>query len=62
MPCSQNTRTRACINLDDPQVLQIAPFDAMGTPVELIEAVRRPATTSSSAVHELQSALYQGAA
>ena len=27
-------------DLDDPRVLQIPPFRAMGTPVELIRAVR----------------------
>jgi len=49
------------INLDDPKILQIKPFDSMGTPVQLIkqfggrEAFER-------AVHELQSALYEGVA
>ena len=50
------------LNLDDPNVLQIAPFDALGTPVATHQGVRRHARTSSSAVHELQSALYQEAA
>ena len=54
----QKYQDQGVINLDDPRVLQIAPFDTMGTPVELIkrfgsrlEFVR--------AVHDLQSALYK---
>jgi type I restriction enzyme R subunit len=48
-------------NLDDPRILQIRPFDAMGTPVELI---RRFGTRRDfeRAVAELQSALYEGVA
>ncbi len=38
--------------------LKISPFDAMGTPVELLKHVRRTAGFEK-AVHELQSALYQ---
>ncbi|CAA6603766.1 Type I restriction enzyme EcoEI R protein [Rhodospirillaceae bacterium LM-1] len=46
------------INLDDPRVLQIPPFDRMGTPMQLIKAFgTRP--DFERAVHELQSALYQ---
>ena len=30
--CWKNIRTRACSNLDDPNVLQIPPFERMGTP------------------------------
>lgn len=45
------------INLDDPRVLQIPPFDRMGTPMQLIKAFgTRP--DFEKAVHELQSALY----
>jgi len=46
------------LNLDDTNVLKIAPFNAMGTPVQLIRAFgdRR---IFEQAVHELQSALYQ---
>jgi len=49
------------INLDDPRVLQIAPFDTMGTPVQL---VREFGTRSDyeRAVHDLQSALYEDVA
>jgi type I restriction enzyme R subunit len=45
-------------NLDDPRVLQISPFDRMGTPVQLIKAFG-DRTDFERAVHELQSALYQ---
>jgi type I restriction enzyme R subunit len=46
------------INLDDPHVLQIPPFDRMGTPVQLIKAFG-DRTGFERAVRELQSALYQ---
>jgi type I restriction enzyme R subunit len=39
-------------------VLQISPFDRMGTPVQLIKAFG-DRTDFERAVHELQSALYQ---
>jgi type I restriction enzyme R subunit len=49
------------LNLDDPKILQISPFDAMGTPLQLIrEFGSREAF--EKAVHELQEALYQTAA
>jgi type I restriction enzyme, R subunit len=49
------------LNLDDPRILQISPFDAMGTPLQLIrEFGSREAF--EKAVHELQEALYQTAA
>ena len=46
------------LNLDDANVLQIAPFDAMGTPCN---SSRRSAARHGfeQAVHELQAALYQ---
>jgi type I restriction enzyme R subunit len=49
------------LNLDDPRILQISPFDTMGTPLELI---KRFGTRSDfeRAVHELQNSLYQEAA
>lgn len=49
------------INLDDPRILKNAPFDPMGTVVELIKPFgnRRG---FEQAVHQLQSALYQEAA
>lgn len=49
------------INLDDPRILQIAPFDSMGTPVQLVKQFGTR-TDFERAVHELQSALYQEAA
>jgi len=46
------------LNLDDPRVLSIPPFDAMGTPLQLI---RQFGTRDDfeRAVHELQAALYK---
>ena len=46
------------INLDDPRILQIAPFDSMGTPIQLIRQFGTRADFER-AVHELQAALYQ---
>ena len=46
------------LNLDDTNVLRIAPFTALGTPVQLIRAFG-DREEFESAVHELQSALYQ---
>jgi type I restriction enzyme R subunit len=57
----QKYQDQGVINLDDPRVLQIPPFDAMGTPFQLIKEFGSRAGFES-AVHELQSALYQGAA
>lgn len=48
------------IALDDPRLLQIAPFDAMGTPVQLVKRFGSRADFEK-AVQELQSALYQEA-
>ncbi len=57
----QKYQDEGVTNLDDPRILQIRPFDAMGTPMELI---RRFGTRRDfeRAVAELQSALYQGVA
>ena len=49
------------LNLDDPRVLQIAPFTTLGTPVQLIKAFGGR-VGFERAVHELQSALYQESA
>jgi type I restriction enzyme R subunit len=49
------------LNLGDPRILQIAPFDAMGTTLELIRQFGTR-TDFERAVHELQTALYQGVA
>ncbi len=46
------------LNLDDPRILQIAPFDTMGTPLQLIKQFGTR-TDFENAVHELQAALYQ---
>ena len=49
------------LNLDDANVLRIAPFATMGSPVQLLRAFGgRPAF--EQAVHEMQTALYQEAA
>lgn len=48
-------------NLDDPRILQIAPFDGMGTPIQLVKQFGTRADFER-AVHELQAALYEPAA
>jgi type I restriction enzyme R subunit len=48
-------------DLDDPSILQIAPFNAMGTPVQLIGAFGTR-LQFQRAVRELQAALYNEAA
>ncbi len=49
------------LNLDDANVLRIAPFATMGSPVQLLRAFGgKPAF--EQAVHEMQTALYQEAA
>jgi type I restriction enzyme R subunit len=57
----QKYQDQGAINLDDPRVLQISPFDAMGTPLQLIRHFGARADFER-AVHELQSALYPEAA
>jgi type I restriction enzyme, R subunit len=47
--------------LDDPRILRVAPFDAMGTPVELLKQFGGR-KGFEKAIHELQSALYEKAA
>ena len=46
------------LNLDDIRILQIQPFDSMGTPMQLIKQFGTR-TDFVHAVHELQAALYQ---
>ncbi|WP_129675515.1 EcoAI/FtnUII family type I restriction enzme subunit R [Candidatus Chloroploca sp. Khr17] len=46
------------LNLDDPQVLKIPPFSALGTPMQLIKAFGTR-DDFDRAVHDLQAALYQ---
>ncbi|MFC0389658.1 EcoAI/FtnUII family type I restriction enzme subunit R [Muricoccus vinaceus] len=48
-------------NLDDPQVLQITPFNSMGTPLQLIRQFGSRADFQN-AVNQMQSALYEEAA
>jgi type I restriction enzyme R subunit len=57
----QKYQDQGVMNLDDPRVLQISPFDVMGTPLQLIKHFGARADFER-AVHELQSALYQEAA
>jgi len=45
------------LNLDDPQVLRIAPFDQMGTPLQLVRQFGSR-EKFEAAVHDLQAALY----
>jgi type I restriction enzyme R subunit len=57
----QKYQDEGVLAIDDPRILQIAPFDSMGTPIQLIrEFGSREAF--EKAVHDLQSALYQSAA
>jgi type I restriction enzyme R subunit len=56
----QKYQDQGVLNLDDPKVLQIPPFSAMGTPLQLIRQFGTRADYEN-AVHELQSALYQKA-
>ena len=48
------------LNLDDPRVLQISPFDCMVTPLQLIKQFGTR-DDYERAVHQLQSALYEEA-
>ncbi len=54
----QKYQDTGAVNLDDPRILRIAPFDAMGTPVELVRQFGTRADFER-AVRDLQSALYQ---
>lgn len=57
----QKYQDQGVLTLDDPRILQVPPFDAMGTPLELIKQFGTRADFER-AVHELQSALYETAA
>lgn len=57
----QKYQDQGALNIDDPRVLQIAPFDRMGTVVQLIQRFGTR-TDFERAVHELQSLLYEEAA
>lgn len=56
----QKYQDQGVIDLGDPRVLQIPPFDAMGTPYQLIKEFGTRADFMF-AVNELQSAIYQRA-
>jgi len=56
----QNYQDQGVMDLGDPRVLQIPPFDAMGTPFQLIKQFGTRADFQV-AVNELQSAIYQKA-
>jgi type I site-specific restriction endonuclease len=57
----QKYQDEGVTNLDDPRILQVTPFDTMGTPIQLIRQFgnRRD---FERAVQELQTALYEGVA
>ena len=57
----QKYQDHGILNLDDPRILKNTPFDRMGTVVELIKPFGK-APDFTRAVHELQAALYEGAA
>jgi type I restriction enzyme R subunit len=57
----QKYQDEGVTNLDDPHILKIAPFDTMGTPIELLKTFGGR-QGFEQAVHELQHALYEGAA
>ena len=54
----QKYQDEGVINLDDPRILKISPFDAMGTPVQLLKTFGGR-SGFEKAVRELQSALYR---
>jgi type I restriction enzyme R subunit len=57
----QKYEDEGVIALDDPKLLKVQPFDAMGTPIQLIREFGRP-EDFERAVHEMQNALYEGVA
>ncbi len=57
----QKYQDEGATSLDDPRILRLAPFDAMGTPVELLKTFGGR-DGFEKAVHEFQSALYDKAA
>ena len=56
----QKDQDEGVTNLDDPRILKVSPFDTMGTPVELLKTFGGR-DGFETAVHELQTALYQEA-
>ncbi len=57
----QKYQDTGATNLDDTRILEIAPFNAMGTPLQLVKEFGTRADFER-AVHELQAALYSSAA
>jgi type I restriction enzyme R subunit len=57
----QKYQDEGVAGLDDPRILKVSPFDAMGTPVELLKRFGGR-QGFEKAVHELQTALYGKAA
>ena len=53
----QKYQDEGVTGLDDPRILKVAPFDTMGTPMELLKTFGGR-NGFEKAVHELQSALY----
>jgi type I restriction enzyme, R subunit len=54
----QKYQDEGVMSIDDPHILKVAPFDAMGTPIELLKQFGGR-DGFEKAVHEIQSALYQ---
>lgn len=54
----QKYQDEGVTSLDDPHILKVSPFDAMGTPIELLRQFGGR-DGFERAVHEIQSALYQ---
>lgn len=54
----QKYQDEGVTGLDDPHILKVAPFDKMGTPIELLKQFGGR-DGFEKAVHEIQSALYQ---
>jgi type I restriction enzyme R subunit len=57
----QKYQDEGVLGIDDPRIFQVPPFVAMGTPLQLIREFGTRADFEQ-AVHELQAALYHGAA
>jgi len=57
----QKYQDEGLTSLDDPRILRVAPFDTMGTPVQLLKQFGGR-KGFEKAVRELQTALYEKAA
>ena len=56
----QKYQDQGVLNLEDPRIFQIPPFDTMGTPIQLIKQFGT-LSDFERAVHELQDVLYEAA-